>query len=226
VLCLQVVEARVWHPGAYIVVCQASQFAARNISLLHTSLTSWPNMKLTIILAFASVAFTQKYVGPTKVPLAAASSALHATIIPRATPTISYDPWYCATEEFDQYFNPPKPTGALHTAIDSFASSLYNACSGSNPTALLPCPNPEQSAWCGFTTVAPKSVLSDYQKYGSTASSWWFARSSEAVRFARDCPNGWYEAMRVSNNRIIVSLLTITNLVCTSDHTRWRVLSE
>jgi hypothetical protein len=96
-----------------------------------------------------------------------------------------------------QYFDVPKPTGALLTAIQSYGDVLQKDC---NPTetdvfGLPQCPFPASSLWCGFSTVAPSSLLSSYSSYGSVASWWWSAHSSAAVSLALGCPIGWYKAM-------------------------------
>ncbi|PQE31423.1 hypothetical protein CJF32_00001976 [Rutstroemia sp. NJR-2017a WRK4] len=35
------------------------------------------------------------------------------------------------------------------------------------------------------------------QAYGSTAFAWWAAHSSNAVELAKECPDGWFNAMLV-----------------------------
>jgi hypothetical protein len=128
---------------------------------------------------------------------------IHMTLLPRAEPTITKDPWQCATENLTQYFDVPKPTGSMLTALLSYADKLYESCTLTElptGTVLPQCPFPEQSRWCAFTTAAPKSVLSDYSAYGSAANSWWSAHSSNAVSVAQRCPNSWYQVMRMTPN--------------------------
>lgn len=134
---------------------------------------------------------------------ATTTAALHVTLLPRAEPTITRDPWQCATENITQYLDVPKPTGSMLTALLSYADKLYADCTitGVPTGTVIPtCPFPEQSRWCSFTSVAPKSVLSDYSSYGSAASSWWAAHSSGAVSAAQYCPNSWYELLRTTPN--------------------------
>jgi hypothetical protein len=57
------------------------------------------------------------------------------------------------------------------------------------------CTFPPQFDWCAFTVSVPSSLLRSYSSYGSSASSWWVARSSDAVKYAQYCPVGWFEAM-------------------------------
>jgi hypothetical protein len=128
---------------------------------------------------------------------------IHMTLLPRAEPTITKDPWQCATENLTQYFDVPKPTGSMLTALLSFADKLYDSCTITElptGTVLPQCPFPEQSSWCAFSTVAPKTVLSDYSSYGSAANLWWSAHSSKAVSVAQRCPNSWYKVMRETPN--------------------------
>ncbi len=124
-----------------------------------------------------------------------AVSATHVTLMPRAEPTtVTRDPWQCATTNLTKYFDVPKPTGSLSTALESFNSELRKTCLAAG-TPLLYCPFPAQSSWCGFTTAAPSEVLPDYSSFGSRVSSWWSQHSSEAVSLAKKCPVGWSNAM-------------------------------
>jgi hypothetical protein len=128
---------------------------------------------------------------------------IHMTLLPRAEPTITKDPWQCATENLTQYFDVPKPTGSLLTALLSYADKLYESCTITElptGTVLPQCPFPEQSSWCAFTTAAPKSVLSEYSSYGSAANLWWSAHSSKAISVAHICPNSWYKVIRETPN--------------------------
>ncbi|KAK0758545.1 hypothetical protein N5P37_008944 [Trichoderma harzianum] len=124
-------------------------------------------------------------------------AALQDTILPSKPPTITSEPWQCTTEILPQYFDPPKPTGALLTAIQSYGDVLQKDCKPTQTDiyGLPECTFPASSLWCRFSTAAPSSLLSSYSSYGSAASSWWSAKSSAAVSLARSCPIGWYRAM-------------------------------
>lgn len=125
-----------------------------------------------------------------------ASSAMHITLMPRAEPTATKDPWQCATENITQYFDVPKPTGSLLTALQSYGDKLIETCTPTfSGTALPSCPFPPKSLWCGFTTAAPSAVLPAYSSYGSVASSWWSAHSSAASSVAQACPVSWSKVM-------------------------------
>ena len=112
-------------------------------------------------------------------------------ILPTAIPTTSDDSWECLMENITQYFDVPTPTGALLTAYQSFGRDLYKPCL----TQSDGCHFPDRTSWCGFSTAAPSSILSDYWSFASVASSWWSAHSIKAVSVAQECPYGWYGAM-------------------------------
>lgn len=123
----------------------------------------------------------------------------HKTLLPRDTPTITSDPWQCATVNATQYFDPPKPTGTLLTALLSYADKLYENCTpmvDPSRNAFPTCPFPDASRWCAFTNGAAPSVTPAYWSYASSASSWWSAKSSGASSVVSRCPNTWYKIMR------------------------------
>lgn len=131
---------------------------------------------------------------------AALVSATHTTLGPRAEPTITRDPWQCATENITQYFDMPKPTGELLDALISYGNGLYKTCTFTDLAEFKSCTSPGQSRWCAFTTAAPSAVLPDYSAYGSKASSWWSVHSSAAISLASKCPVGWHETMMETPN--------------------------
>jgi hypothetical protein len=127
----------------------------------------------------------------------------HKTLLPRDVPTITSDPWQCATVNASQYFDPPKPTGTLLTALLDHSDKLYEGCTPvSDPSGNRPpsCPFPEASRWCAFTSIAAPTMTSAYWSYASSASSWWKAKSSGASSVAARCPNTWYQIMRETPN--------------------------
>ncbi|KAI0385603.1 hypothetical protein F5Y04DRAFT_246248 [Hypomontagnella monticulosa] len=106
--------------------------------------------------------------------------------------TLPPDPWTCVTENITQYFDVPKPTGTLLDALISYGDELLKPClSTATGTDVLYCSVSETTKWCGFTTAAPSSVLSDYSSYGSAAASFWHAKSRTMSIIASDCPVGW-----------------------------------
>ncbi|KAF2421785.1 hypothetical protein EJ08DRAFT_665060 [Tothia fuscella] len=116
------------------------------------------------------------------------------TLLPTAKPTITRDPWTCATESPKQFFDVPKPTGNLLTALLSYGDVLLQTCTATG-TAALACPYPDKSKWCGFSTAAPTSLLPAYSTYGSVVSSWAAKHTSQALDLAQRCPVAWYNAM-------------------------------
>ncbi|OBT63856.1 hypothetical protein VE03_06562 [Pseudogymnoascus sp. 23342-1-I1] len=126
----------------------------------------------------------------------------HVTVLPQgivkpralaqSTPYVP-DPWQCITENLTQYLIPPKPTGSLFEALQSYAYELYEPCLARLTVNV--CPFPAQSKWCAFTSVAPAAVLPAYSTYASQAYSWWEARSSTLSFLIEDCPKVWGKAI-------------------------------
>ncbi|KAH6613491.1 hypothetical protein F5144DRAFT_616417 [Chaetomium tenue] len=54
------------------------------------------------------------------------------------------------------------------------------ACLDSNP-----------NSWCGFTTAAPASILSDFSTYLSSVVSFWTANSETVAILSTSCPVAW-----------------------------------
>ncbi|RSL92424.1 hypothetical protein CDV31_015168 [Fusarium ambrosium] len=127
----------------------------------------------------------------------AAAASIFDTILPTTKGTITSDPWQCATQTFESYFDVPKPTGELLDAILDHGDVLLKGCESTMTDAMgMPaCTFPPQSDWCAFTKSAPSSLLPAYSSYGSIASSWWAEHSSAAVEDAKYCPNSWFKAM-------------------------------
>jgi hypothetical protein len=130
-----------------------------------------------------------------------AMPAVPMTVMPRAAPSIgstTRDSWECYTENIEQYFNGPNPTGALEEALLDYADILNADCTITIPstgTVLPTCPFPGQEKWCAFTTAAPSSVLPNWSIFGSSVASWWAAKSAGASSIARYCPNRWKSVM-------------------------------
>ena len=108
------------------------------------------------------------------------------------TESLPPDPWQCATEDISQYLNPPKPTGALLAALQSYGDELLKTCTFTGASAL-DCPFPASSDWCKFSAVAPSTMLPAYVAYGSEVNSWWEARSSTVSVLQVKCPVSWHE---------------------------------
>ncbi|KAM7198913.1 hypothetical protein V8F20_005980 [Naviculisporaceae sp. PSN 640] len=127
---------------------------------------------------------------------AAWDSTIHKTVAPTAPPTITSEPWRCVTENATHFFKPPLPTsGPLFSAIDSYVEAQMAPCLKTvDPANMLYGCYPSKEAWCGITTAMPKSLLPAWSSLGSSASSFWAAKSSAAVSLAKQCPLRWYDA--------------------------------
>ncbi|OAG23529.1 hypothetical protein CC77DRAFT_1086568 [Alternaria alternata] len=97
--------------------------------------------------------------------VALASSEI-SILLPTTTPSGPQDPWECTLSAYTPFFNPPLPTGAVKSALDSYGDGLIADCTG------LECPYPDVTRWCGITTAAPTAVLPAYTSYASSASVW------------------------------------------------------
>lgn len=132
-------------------------------------------------------------------PTGAVFSPVYPTLFPSVSPTITRDTWQCATVNASQYFDPPKATGDLLTALISYADNIAKDCTRTrleaNPTEVPSCPFPEVSQWCAFSKVMEPSLTATYSAYGSAASSWWAAKSSGASSVAARCPKTWFKVM-------------------------------
>lgn len=153
-------------------------------------------MPFTVLLPFLAVAAAQQ-------------SGVHLTVLPSASPTITEaDDWRCATKDIVGYFEPPTPTGDLYSAHLSYGDAIQT-CTLTGAEAF-DCPIPGKSLWCGFSSAVPTALSDAYLDYGSTASSWWAARSSAAVSIAQECPQSWWLARdRVSfgANRLNLTII-------------------
>lgn len=128
----------------------------------------------------------------------AALASIFDTIFPTAKPTITQDFRECLImDDPETYFSGPEPTGALLSAVDSYADYLHKDCPFTDvDVAGLPvCPFPELSKWCSFSAAAPKTLLPVWSSFGSMASTWWAHNSAEIVDYADSCPNRWFKTM-------------------------------
>jgi hypothetical protein len=129
------------------------------------------------------------------VTAAALTTDITGILLHSEKPTMTRDHWECATESLMQYFAVPQPTGELRNALFSYGSSLLATCTATDYSARAACPHPDRTKWCEFSTAVPGSLLHEYSKYGSNASSWMAAHTSTALDLATYCPVGWYRAM-------------------------------
>lgn len=114
---------------------------------------------------------------------------LMTAVVTLATDTVLFpttrvtrtDEWQCATENLSQYFNVPKPTATLSTALNSYGMELFKSCTSTGLDKLT-CPFPDKSKWCDFTSFAKPELLPAYTSFGSVAASWWSALRSHVAR--------------------------------------------
>lgn len=140
------------------------------------------------------VAFVALTASTTALTTSTPYTKLYPVVCPTASPTVTdADGWTCYTEDATNYLFMPTPTGELQKAHESFGSSLIETCLTSGRYSQ-PCPFPDQSRWCGFSTAMPASLLQDYTSYVLSASSWWQANSASIIWFAEACPKVWYQA--------------------------------
>lgn len=107
-------------------------------------------------------------------------------LLPTRTPTTD-DKWQCYTRNLEPFFDVPKPTGKLETAIYSYINTVLDKDCQSTMTDALGyhvCTFPPQSQWCACPTALPKDLESEYTSLCSVASPWWAANSAEAVSSA------------------------------------------
>lgn len=119
---------------------------------------------------------------------AALDPSQQSALLPTEVPTVT-DNWECAISTYSTYFDLPKPTGTLLSALESYGDKLHEAC-----TKTM-CLYPDATSWCGFATAAPTAVLPAYTSYASSASVWWAEHSSAAVELAQECPEYWWDAL-------------------------------
>jgi hypothetical protein len=158
------------------------------------------NMRFNIVLgglaaltAAAGVSARFLHDSPTATKVNHVLAERQATTTTVRQPSYTPDPWQCITENITQYFDVPMPTGALLKAHDSYAEVLVAPCMAtatSGPDMVL-CLDSDPKSWCGFTTAAPASILSDFSTYLSQAVSFWTANSKTVAILSTSCPVAW-----------------------------------
>jgi hypothetical protein len=56
---------------------------------------------------------------------------------------------------------------------------------------MVKCLDSNPKSWCGFTTAAPPSILSDFSTYLSQVVSFWTANSDTVAILSTSCPVAW-----------------------------------
>jgi hypothetical protein len=104
----------------------------------------------------------------------------------------SPDPWQCATKNLTQYFDVPKPSAALLSALESYGDVLLKPClATATGLDILDCSVSETTKWCGFATDAKPAIQTRYSVYGDSAASWYGAKSAAIESVKKDCPITW-----------------------------------
>lgn len=125
-------------------------------------------------------------------------STAHEILIPTTFPELEEpDPWFCAASNLTHFWDVPRPPDDIYEAFQARGAAYFNECKSAftNMREARAVCNPDKDHWCQITTTAPPSALADYLSYGSSASSWWKAHSSDALELAPECPDNWYNAM-------------------------------
>ncbi|KAF2132618.1 hypothetical protein P153DRAFT_393589 [Dothidotthia symphoricarpi CBS 119687] len=154
---------------------------------------------LSVLLAFlmkAPLSTGQVSTTTASPPSTISPPALTTLFVPTSTPlptsSQSPDPWQCATRNLTQYFDVPRPSAVLLSALESYGDKLIKPCL-STATGLnkLSCSVSETTQWCGFTTDATPPMKTRYSAYGSSAASWYSAKSAAIQSVRGDCPVTW-----------------------------------
>ncbi|KAK0644070.1 hypothetical protein B0T16DRAFT_392481 [Cercophora newfieldiana] len=88
----------------------------------------------------------------------------------------------CARTSITPYLDVPQPTGALHSALTSFAPELLVTCTAGPDASLYGkalCVYHPRERWCEFAREAPESLLPAWTSYLSSAAPWLEDRGSE-----------------------------------------------
>lgn len=146
-------------------------------------------------------------------------STVHEILLPTAAPPLEpEDDYQCVFSNVSQWFEPPKPTGDLMDAMFDYGDELISACVDAGDDLEVDECWPNKDQWCDFTTEAPASVTSDLEEWGSLATSWWAAQSSDALSAASECPQNWFDAMiEMAPNRQWLNL-TVAWAACDEDY--------
>jgi len=90
-------------------------------------------------------------------------SAVYEKWLSTATPTAIRDPWQCVMANLSQYFDLPKPTGSLLSAIISNTGKLIEVCTLTDPIDRMYRCYATKQEWCKVTTAVPASFIPDCQ---------------------------------------------------------------
>lgn len=94
----------------------------------------------------------------------------------------------------------------MHTALISrfadYSRGIYGECARTmtsndgmaHPECML-----QHEEHCGFSSLVPESLRSEYAAYTNSASSWWETHSSRIFEVSEECPYAWIMAMALSD---------------------------
>lgn len=151
-------------------------FAGADVSTIPSTITVPPTPR-----------FTVRDVTSTSFDWAKFWSTMNSMMKPEP-PYAPQDSWYCATNNWTDYFVPPMPTGAFYTDL------VYYARSGIEKTCTkfhTDCSDLGKKEWCDYTTLAPTRFSSDLSSLGSACSSWSSVHSSGLKVLPTACPDSW-----------------------------------
>ncbi|KAL2210421.1 hypothetical protein CC79DRAFT_1330787 [Sarocladium strictum] len=143
-------------------------------------------------------------------------STIHSILLPSDPPPMDpEDSFECVFENVTQYYDPPKPKGALLDTLFDYGDAMFQACDEATEATEATGADhydcyPEKDEWCKFNTERPDKLSDDLSAWGSTVSSWWAEHSSKAEEVAVDCPQYWFDAgaesldMRNWLNKIVI----------------------
>lgn len=128
------------------------------------------------------------------VSAASAATETHITAAEWAAYTgRNNDPYQCVLDNIPHYLTAaPTPTAALSSALFSYESSLYAACTPPTVLPFQPCPVPPRATLCAFSAAVPTSLLPVYSSYASSAAAWWSGGNGDTVMsLVENCPYLW-----------------------------------
>jgi hypothetical protein len=109
---------------------------------------------LFTLLAVATVHVTAAVQGSVTTGAAFASLSTARPANTPTTPTATDDPWTCATKDYSDYLQPPKPTGHLLDVYYDHGDAIFKKCEESFPgplTEIPVCPSLTAASWCAVS---------------------------------------------------------------------------
>jgi hypothetical protein len=97
----------------------------------------------------------------------------------------------------------PRMHTALISTFANYSRSIYGDCArtmtaSDDGMAYAEC-MPQHEEYCGFSSLVPDSLHSEYVAYTNSASAWWETHSSRIFEVVEECPYAWIMAMALSD---------------------------